>query len=90
MQDNPKLEIEIQGHICCIPSGDGPDFDEPGSMKLSVNRAKAIYGYLVHNGIDKSRLSYKGLGADYKLIWEERTEHDRETNRRVEIKILKK
>jgi outer membrane protein OmpA-like peptidoglycan-associated protein len=91
MHDNPNLEIEIQGHICCLPSGDGPDFDEPDlPMTLSVNRAKAIYEYLVNNGIDKSRLSYKGFGSDYKLVRPERTEYDRQTNRRVEIKILKK
>jgi outer membrane protein OmpA-like peptidoglycan-associated protein len=91
MQDNPNLEIEIQGHICCLPSGDGPDFDEPDlPMTLSVNRAKAIYNYLVNNGIDKSRLSYKGFGSDFKLIRPERTEYDRQSNRRVEIKILRK
>ena len=91
MQDNPTLEIEIQGHICCIAHGDGPDFDVPGMpKKLSVNRAKAIYLYLINNGIDKSRLSYTGFGADRKLIKYERTEADRESNRRVEIKIVKK
>jgi len=91
MHDNPNLEIEIQGHICCLATGDGPDFDEPGlPVRLSVNRAKAIYEYLVNNGIDRSRLSYKGFGADYKLVRPERTEFDRQSNRRVEIKILRK
>ena len=91
MHDHPNLEIEIHGHICCIPFGDGPDFDEPGAPeRLSVNRAKAIYEYLVNKGIDKSRLSYKGFGSDYKLVKPERTEYDRQTNRRVEIKIIRK
>ncbi len=31
--DNPALEIEIQGHVCCIPYGDGPDF-EPGNRAV--------------------------------------------------------
>ena len=91
LQDNPNLEIEIQGHICCLAYGDGPDWDESGGPeRLSVNRAKAIYEYLVNNGIDKTRLSYRGFGANNKLVRPERTESDRETNRRVEIKILKK
>jgi len=90
MQGNPSLEIEIQGHICCLESGDGPDFDTNSSTGLSVNRAKAIYDYLVENGIDKSRLSYAGFGSDRKLVKIERTEGDRESNRRVEIMVVKK
>ena len=90
MRENPSLVIEIQGHICCIGSGDGPDFDDNNRNVLSVNRAKAVYEYLVQNGIEKSRLSYAGFGADSKLVWPENTEAARESNRRVEIKILKK
>jgi outer membrane protein OmpA-like peptidoglycan-associated protein len=89
LQANPTLAIEIQGHICCIQSGeDGRDIDTYTS-NLSVNRARAIYDYLVKNGIDPSRLSYKGFGSRYKLV-REITEADRSTNRRVEIKVLKK
>jgi outer membrane protein OmpA-like peptidoglycan-associated protein len=87
---NPALEIEIQGHICClVASGvDGADFDT-GTQNLSVTRAKAVYDYLIENGIDASRLSYKGFGASKKLV-NEITEQDKSTNRRVEIKIIKK
>jgi outer membrane protein OmpA-like peptidoglycan-associated protein len=84
-----NLEIEIQGYICCEQAGhDGVDFDTQ-TRDLSVNRAKAIYDYLVEHGISASRLKYRGYGADNKLV-EERTEEDRGTNRRVEIKIVKK
>ncbi len=86
----PTLEIEIQGHICCEP-GPGDGWDEDTFTKdLSVNRAKAVYGFLVKNGIASSRLSYKGFGAGRKLIKYELTEEDRTKNRRVEIKIIKK
>jgi outer membrane protein OmpA-like peptidoglycan-associated protein len=89
LKSNPSLEIEIQGYICCIPgTDDGLDFDT-GTDDLSVNRAKAIYDYLIENGIDPSRLSYKGFGGSNKLV-EEITEKDRETNRRVEFKVIKK
>lgn len=87
--DNPTLKIEIQGHICCQPGGgDGVDNDT-GKLELSVNRAKYIYQYLVDNGIDKSRLSYKGYGADNPLVPEIDAE-TRQMNRRVEILIIDK
>lgn len=90
MQANPQLNIEIQGHICCMPGRqDGVDMDY-GTPNLSVNRAKVVYEYLLQNGIDSSRISYKGFGHQYPLAWPEDTELNRSTNRRVEIKILKK
>ncbi|MGD0711136.1 MAG: OmpA family protein [Bacteroidales bacterium] len=87
---NPLMVIEIQGYVCCdngMADGIDLDTDKP---ELSVNRAKAIYYYLRKNGIDASRLSYKGFGHSNKIIKDEITEKDRETNRRVEIKIIKK
>jgi outer membrane protein OmpA-like peptidoglycan-associated protein len=91
MTDNPGLEIEIQGHICCFPKGivDGYDFDA-NENKLSLNRAKAIYDYLVKNGIQASRMIYVGYGANKLLVDPERSEADQTKNRRVEIKVLKK
>jgi outer membrane protein OmpA-like peptidoglycan-associated protein len=89
MQQYPSLEIEIQGYICCEKPGlDGLDFDTR-TNDLSVNRAKVVYDYLLERGIAASRLSYKGYGANNKLV-EEFTEADRTTNRRVEIKIIRK
>lgn len=90
LKENPKIEIEIRGYVCCTPENeDGYDMDAQ-SPHLSVNRAKAIYDYLVDNGIDKSRLSYKGFGGSYKLYPGEKTEMEQTLNRRVEIKIVKK
>ncbi|OFY90098.1 MAG: hypothetical protein A2236_01405 [Bacteroidetes bacterium RIFOXYA2_FULL_33_7] len=89
MKDNPTLEIEIQGHICCSPPDeDGWDSDSQDN-NLSVNRAKAIYDYLVDHGIDSNRMSYKGMIARFPLVKPELTESDRNKNRRVEVKILK-
>lgn len=87
MKDNPNLKVEIQGHICCMPSGeDGLDADTQ-TMDLSVNRAKYIYQYLINNGITEDRLSYKGFGASKPLVVEI-TEEDQIKNRRVEIMII--
>jgi len=90
MQRIPSLEIEIQGHICCIQGeGDGQDNDN-FKPYLSLNRAKVVYGYLLRNGIDKKRMSYKGYGHKFPIYKIEQTEAERTANRRVEIKIIKK
>lgn len=90
MKDNPNLQIEIHGHICCISGGaDGPDIDT-GTSDLSVQRAKAIYTYLVNAGIAASRMQYKGFGSSQKLYPEEQTPWEQAKNRRVEIRIISK
>jgi outer membrane protein OmpA-like peptidoglycan-associated protein len=89
MKANPTLEIEIQGHICCLQGNvDGMDM-ETGRYDLSTARAKAVYDYLVENGIDAKRMRYKGFAGQFPLIMPEQSEADRTTNRRVEILILK-
>ena len=89
MQDNPTMEIVIEGHICCLlDGGDGRDIDTR-TDDLSINRAKAVYNYLVQHGIDPRRMHYRGYGSSRKLV-PERTEEDMTTNRRVEIKVVGK
>jgi outer membrane protein OmpA-like peptidoglycan-associated protein len=89
LEDNPTLKIEIQGHICCQPSGtDGIDNDT-GEWGLSINRAKYVYQYLIKEGIDPSRLSYKGFGASKPLV-EETNSEAMQMNRRVEIMVVEK
>jgi outer membrane protein OmpA-like peptidoglycan-associated protein len=90
MKNNPNLQVEIRGHICCAETNeDGLDIDTNENL-LSRNRAREIYRYLVNNGIASSQLSYKGMGASEKIVKEELTEKDRETNRRVEFVIIKR
>lgn len=80
LQKNPNLKIEIQGHLCCMPI-DRAD--------LSTQRAKAIYNFLVHNEIQKERLSYKGFGSSQPIYpLPEKDENERAANRRVEILIV--
>jgi outer membrane protein OmpA-like peptidoglycan-associated protein len=90
MKNNPQLEVEIRGHICCSAANeDGLDIDT-GERLLSRNRAREIYQYLINNGIAANRLSYKGMGGSQKIIAEETSEEDRTTNRRVEFIIIKR
>jgi outer membrane protein OmpA-like peptidoglycan-associated protein len=80
MNANKKLNIEIHGHICCAPE----DY-----ANLSSERAKTVYLYLVKGGVDPARMSYKGFGVSQPLFSiPEKTEEERVSNRRVEIKIV--
>ncbi len=80
LKNNSALEISIEGHICCYKI----DYDN-----LSEQRAQTVYQYLVNKGINKNRLSYKGFGHTQPLTLE-RDESERQMNRRVEIRIVKK
>ncbi len=88
MHDNPTLKISIEGHVCCVR--DAPDAWDVDTYEptLSVNRAKAIYNYLVERGIDPVRLKYAGFGRSRPVVVEEKTEQDAEKNRRVEIRVI--
>lgn len=63
LQKHQTIEFEIRGHVCCTPNyyTDGID-KETKERKLSLNRAKAVYRYLLLKNINKSRMSYKGYG----------------------------
>lgn len=91
MRTYTKLVIQVEGHICCeYTKDDGTDL-ETGLSNLSQARAKAVMDYLVENGIDAARISYKGFGHSKPLYpYPEETEEQRIANRRVEIKIISK
>jgi outer membrane protein OmpA-like peptidoglycan-associated protein len=88
MRDNPTLEIEIQGHVCCTNEEDGVDFST-GRKNLSYARAKEVYYFLKKSGIDSKRMTYKGFGHQFPIT-QERSEAEKTRNRRVEIKIVNK
>ena len=80
LQNNPKLKIEIQGHLCCMPTD---------KQNLSTQRAKAINNFLVAKGIDEKRLTYKGFGSTEPIYpIPEKDEAQRAANRRVEVLIV--
>ncbi len=80
MEDNPDISIRIEVHT-----------DDTGSesynMELSGKRAKAVYDYLLANGTDNKRLSYKGFGMS-KPLAENTTEENKALNRRIEFRIV--
>ncbi|MBS7786912.1 OmpA family protein [Flavobacterium sp. CYK-55] len=79
LQKNPSMKVQIQGHLCCMPV-DRND--------LSTQRAKAIKNFLVGQGINPERLTYKGFGSSQPIHpIPEKDETQRAANRRVEIEI---
>lgn len=88
---NPTLKIELGGHT--DTRGDAAE-----NMTLSSNRAKAVYDYLIAQGIPTERLAYKGYGETVnrisdaeiaKLATDKEKEAAHQKNRRTEYKIIK-
>lgn len=90
LRKNERMVVQLEGHICCTPPdslhSDGFDNDTR-DYKLSFNRAKFIADYLIGQGIQASRVRYKGFGATKPLPGI--SIHDAK-NRRVEVRILSK
>jgi outer membrane protein OmpA-like peptidoglycan-associated protein len=74
LQTNDHLNAHIRGHVCC-----------GNKMSISRRRAKKVFHYLKKNGIAPERLSYKGYSNSQPLVYPEKTQEDREANRRVDI-----
>ncbi len=82
MTENPKLYIEIQGHICCTDND---------VRNLSLERAKQVRRVLQSQYILERRIKVKGFGVTKpKFSIPETTEEQAVANRRVEIMILEK
>ena len=81
LQVNKTMAIEIQGHT-----------DNVGTItenqQLSVQRAKAVYDFLLDHKIDVDRLSYKGFGAG-KPLATNATTAGKQYNRRTSFVITK-
>ncbi|GAF04259.1 OmpA family protein [Saccharicrinis fermentans] len=80
LEENSHTKIQILGYT-----------DNVGAIsynqKLSMLRAKQVYQYLVDEGVDAQRLSYKGEGMNHPIDNND-TEEGRAKNRRTEMKIV--
>jgi outer membrane protein OmpA-like peptidoglycan-associated protein/tetratricopeptide (TPR) repeat protein len=79
---NPSIKVSINGYT----DNEGNQID---NLKLSEQRAAAVYKFLTENEIDKSRLAYKGYGVAQPLA-PNTTEEGRAQNRRTEFVIIAK
>jgi len=90
LKENPKVKIDINGHLCCNAGKYQPDKSKIIPLKgddLSIKRAKLVYKYLVKNDIRKSRLSYYGYGFQSPIYYPEKNKSEMNKNKRVEIII---
>ena len=76
-QKNPHITAQIYGHTDSIGT-------EAYNQKLSERRARAVFNYLVDNGIDPDRLKTRGFGENIPVA-PNTTPEGRQKNRRVEV-----
>lgn len=82
LKNNPKVVVAIHGHT-------DTEGDPVLNMKLSADRAKAVYEFLIASGIPSGRLSHKGFGQT-KPVASNDTPTGRAKNRRTEFVIIGK
>lgn len=81
---NPKMKIQIEGHVNDHDNSRSEDFN----LSLSTERAMTIRNYLIMKGIDASRINAIGKGGDELLYKNPKSENEHKRNRRVEIKVI--
>ncbi len=81
LKEYPSAKFSIEGHT----DNTGK---EATNQKLSEERAAAVKGYLVENGIAADRLASAGFGQT-KPIDSNKTKEGKANNRRVEVKLVK-
>jgi outer membrane protein OmpA-like peptidoglycan-associated protein len=79
MKKYPDYKLNIEGHTDNTGASDV-------NQKLSENRAKSCYDYLLQKGIPANRLSFKGFGQT-RPIADNSTYSGRTLNRRVEFNL---
>lgn len=80
--ENPGLVLEIGGHTDNVGT-------DAANLKLSQERADSVREYMIGKGIEPDRVQSKGYGEAKPKATND-TEEGRQTNRRVEFKVLKK
>jgi OmpA-OmpF porin, OOP family len=80
LRSYPEYALAISGHTDNIG-------DDERNLRLSQERAKTCYDYLVFRGIKAERLRHAGFGEARPLA-ENNTAAGRELNRRVEFEVI--
>ena len=88
LAEDQNLFIEIQGHMNFSKSRTANIMQRIYNHDLSHKRAKAVFQYLISRGIEKKRLTYKGL-SNYKMIYPiPANNKEADQNKRVEVWTL--
>jgi len=80
MRKTPAYSLSISGYTDDVG-------DDEANLKLSQDRAKACYDYLIFRGIKVERIRYTGFG-EARPIASNDTNEGREQNRRVEFELI--
>lgn len=79
LKENPTIRVELQGHTDDMG-------DAASNQKLSEERARSVYNYLLSTGISAARLSSRGFGQT-RPVADNTTTEGRSKNRRTEFVI---
>ena len=79
LSENPSVQVSVEGHTDFVGS-DGYN------LKLSLQRASAVKGFLAKQGVAEGRLSTRGFGESQPVASND-TGDGRAQNRRVELKV---
>ncbi|MEM8568032.1 MAG: OmpA family protein, partial [Bacteroidota bacterium] len=80
LNSNPLVRVEISGHTDNTGS---PEYN----LRLSKDRAKSVFNYLIDSGISYGRLKFEGHGSKRPLD-DNSSPEGRQNNRRIEFQIL--
>ena len=80
LKENEFFDVEISGHS----SAPG---DFYANQVLSEKRAKLVYEYLIEEGIEPERLTYRGYGES-QLLDIRNTQEAHDKNRRIEFNVI--
>jgi len=81
LQAYPSTLIDVYGHTDSTGS-------DAYNQSLSERRARSVADYLIARGVQPVRIATQGYGESRLLVNPERSEADRQANRRVEIRIV--
>ena len=79
--EHPNIYVEIGGHTNGLPEDDF-------CQQLSDARAKNVAEYIIEQGVDASRVTFRGYGKTMPIA-DNATLEGRKKNQRVELKIIK-
>jgi len=82
--NNPNIFVEIGGHVNSLKRRNTFRL-----KKLSKARAKVVHEYLLENGIEPQKISYKGFGNSKLIHSNPSSEKENRENRRVEVVVTK-
>ena len=81
MKSASHIKVRVEGHTDNVG-------DKDYNLRLSKERARSVYNYLVKKGISKDRLSSEGYGMNNPLV-PNNSRKNRAKNRRVQFTIVK-